>query len=77
DFAAELTCQGGVIIVTGNRRVRWKVVDDEADEELSGDRTSAAVQLDLFSRRLAGGLVPVSSLEDVAVAVSSAKAAMG
>ena len=77
DFGAELTCRDGVVIVTGNRRVRWKAGDDEADEELSDDRTSAAVQLDLFSRRLAGGLVPVPSLEDVAVAVNSARTAIG
>ena len=77
DFAAELTCRDGVIIVTGTRRVRWKSGDQEADEELSDDRSSAAVQLDLFARRLAGGLVPVSSLEDVAVAVNSARAAIG
>ncbi len=77
DFAAELTCRNGVVIVTGNRRVRWKADGEEADEELSEDRTSAAVQLDLFSRRLAGGLVPVATLEDVAVAVNSARTAIG
>ena len=77
DFGAELTCRDGVIIVTGNRRVRWKAGDEEGEEELSDDRTSAAVQLDLFSRRLAGGLVPVASLEDVAVAVNSARTAIG
>jgi hypothetical protein len=77
DFAAELTCQNGVVIVTGSRRIRWKTEDAEGDEELSEDRTSAAVQLDLFSRRLAGGLVPVASLEDVALAVDSARTAIG
>lgn len=77
DFVAELTCRDGAVIVTGSRRVRWKTGDEEADEELSDDRTSAAVQLDLFSRRIAGGLVPVSTLEDVALAVNSARTAMG
>jgi len=77
DFAAELTCRDGVVIVTGNRRVRWMAGDADGEEELSDDRTSAAVQLDLFARRIAGGLVPVASLEDVAVAVDSAKAAFG
>jgi hypothetical protein len=77
DFSAELVCRDGVVIATGNRRVRWKAGNDEADEELSDDRTSAAVQLDLFTRRLAGGLVPVPSLEDVTVAVNSARSAIG
>jgi hypothetical protein len=61
DFGAELTCRDGVVIVSGSRRVRWKAGEEERDEELSDDRTSAAVQLDLFARRLAGGLVPVAS----------------
>jgi predicted dehydrogenase len=77
DFAAELTCRDGMVIVTGNRRVRWKAGDEEGDEELADDRTSAAVQLDLFARRLSGGLVPVATLEDVAVAVNSARTAIG
>ncbi|QDT56393.1 hypothetical protein Pan44_44470 [Caulifigura coniformis] len=77
DFSAELICQNGVAIVTGGRRVRWKAEEDEGDEELSDDRSSAMVQLDLFARRLAGGLVPVPSLEDVAVAVNAARTAIG
>ncbi len=76
DFSAELVCRDGVAIVSGNRRVRWKAGDDEGDEELSDDRSSAAVQLDLFARRLAGGLVPVASLGDVASAVELAKVAL-
>jgi len=75
-FTAELICREGVAIITGSRRVRWKAGDDEADEELSDDRSSAVVQLDLFARRLAGGLVPVSSLDEVASAVQWARGAM-
>jgi len=76
DFSAEVICQNGVAIVTGSRRVRWKAGAEEADEELSDDRSSAVVQLDLFARRLAGGLVPVASLEDVAVAVNTVRTAI-
>jgi predicted dehydrogenase len=76
DFAAEVMCEGGVAIVTGNRRVRWKSGDRDEDEELSEDRTSAVVQLDLFARRLAGGLVPVATLKDVETAVQLARSAI-
>ncbi len=76
DFTAELTCRDGVAIISGNRRVRWKAGDEEGEEELSEDRSSAAVQLDLFARRLAGGLVPVASLDDVASAVQLARSAL-
>ncbi len=76
-LAAELVCREGVLIATGEQRVRWKAGAEEADEELTGERTSAAIQLDLFARRLAGGLIPVASLEDVATSLAWARRALG
>jgi hypothetical protein len=76
DFSAKLICRNGTVSVTGNRLVRWQAGEEAGDEELSDDRTSAAVQLDLFSRRLVGGLVPVVSLEEVATVVDLARHAL-
>jgi hypothetical protein len=70
---AEVSCSAGAAWVRDARRISWRTVDGSADEELSDDRPSALVQLDLFARRLAGGLVPAGTLDDVRIALEIAR----
>ncbi len=76
-FTAEVACATGTIWVRDNRRIGWRTNEDSRDEELSDDRSSAHVQLDLFARRLVGAPVPAATLDDVRVALRLANEATG
>ncbi|MBX3444084.1 MAG: hypothetical protein KF774_16895 [Planctomyces sp.] len=65
DFSAEVACRSGAVSIRDNRCLAWRTADSSEDEQLSDDRSSAHVQLDLFGRRLVGGLVPAPGLEDL------------
>jgi len=76
DFAAEVACRSGTASIRGNRGIVWRTTEATNEEQLSDDRTSAHVQLDLFGRRLVGGLVPVATLDDLRTAMVHSRAAL-
>jgi hypothetical protein len=76
DFVAEVACRAGTASIRGNRAITWRTTEAELEELLSDDRTSAHVQLDLFGRRLVGGLVPVATLDDLRTATTHAANAL-
>ncbi len=75
-FSAEVRCAAGTVWVRDNHRIAWRTNDDARDEELSDDRSSAHVQLDLFARRLVGAPVPAATLDDIRISVRLAGQAL-
>jgi hypothetical protein len=71
-FSADIGCRTGTAAIRGPRKILWRTTGETGEEELSDDRSSAHVQLDLFARKLVGGLVPAANLDDVRTALSSA-----
>ncbi len=55
--------------------LRWRSGGRERVESLAVDRSAVAVALDHFARRLAGGLIPVPDLGDLAAAARLAEKA--
>lgn len=55
--------------------LRWRSGGRERVESLAVDRSAVAVAIDHFARRLAGGLIPVPDLEDLAAAARLAERA--
>ena len=58
-------CQHGEARLEDAVTIRWRSGGRERVESLSTERSSVAVGIDLFARRLAGGLIPVASIEDI------------
>jgi predicted dehydrogenase len=56
-------------------QLRWRLGGVERSESLSADRAAVSVAIDHFARRLAGGLIPVPDLGDVARAAHVARLA--
>lgn len=71
----EIHCERGQAIIRSDRSISWEVDSGRVDETLTAERTSAEVMLDLFCRRVAGGLVPIGSLADVWRGLAMATAA--
>jgi len=64
-MVCRVRCRQGEAWLSNPRRIQWTTQTDNADELLTNDRSAATVALDLFARRLAGGIVPVPSLGDL------------
>jgi predicted dehydrogenase len=69
-------CESGRATLLDRTSLTWRSHGDEGDgagvrtkEELSAERTEAQVMLDLFCRRLVGGLVPVADFSDISRAL--------
>jgi predicted dehydrogenase len=69
-------CESGRATLLDRTSLTWCCRDDEGDrtgirtkEELSSERTESQVMLDLFCRRLVGGLVPVADFSDISRAL--------
>lgn len=72
-FRAEIACASGTASIHGIRQIHWRTTDSSLSEKLQDDRSSSHVQLDLFGRRLVGGLVPAANLHDFRSAVQLAQ----
>jgi predicted dehydrogenase len=72
-FHAEIACASGTASIHGIRQIHWRTTDSSLSEKLQDDRSSSHVQLDLFGRRLVGGLVPAANLHDLRSAVQLAQ----
>ncbi|MCA9078645.1 MAG: Gfo/Idh/MocA family oxidoreductase [Planctomycetaceae bacterium] len=72
----ELRCRRGVALLCGEQNLRWEAEGHTSVEKLNADRSSAEVMLDLFARRVVGGLVPVPDLADQIQAIEDANRVM-
>lgn len=62
---ARVQCLKGIAWLTNPDQVKWESADDKKTESLTSDRPDVEVMLDLFTRRVVGGLIPVPTLEDL------------
>lgn len=60
-----IECERGRAVLTGETEITWQTEEDCHTEHLRDDRSRLDVNLDLFFRRVAGGLIPTPSLADV------------
>lgn len=65
NFEAQLEAERGKAIVRGDSRIEWYCGGETQTESLDTDRTAEQVMLDLFLRRVVGGLVPAPSWGDL------------
>lgn len=65
---ATVRCRQGDAELTGESCIRWRTELETADESLVADRPAEQVLLDLFLRRVVGGVVPVPSWADLQAA---------
>ena len=58
---ARVRCQKGHAELIGESHLHWQTDTESADESLESDRPAEQVLLDLFLRRVVGGVVPIPS----------------
>jgi len=58
-------CEHGTARLIGSSRIEWTCGEDSNSDTLTNERTETEVLLDLFCRRVLGGLVPVPDLSDL------------
>ncbi len=61
----ELVCDRGTAVIESPSGLRWTVGGETKHEQLGGDRSSTEVVLDLFARRVLGGLIPTPGPGDL------------
>jgi predicted dehydrogenase len=62
----ELHCERGIADMTSETRLEWQSDSTESThEDFASERTEEEIMLDIFCRRVVGGLVPVADLNDV------------
>ncbi len=66
---ATAVCVRGSVRLVDRRNVIWSAGGAETEETLNEDRSSVDALLDLFARRVVGGLVPVADVGDLCRAV--------
>ncbi|MEW4490106.1 hypothetical protein AB1L42_18625 [Thalassoglobus sp. JC818] len=59
-----VTCKGGIASLFGADTLAWECGGPQYEESLEHERSSLKVCLDLFGRRIAGGIVPIPDLRD-------------
>lgn len=61
----EVNCERGVAEIRGSSQIAWANGNGRHEETLTSERSEIELLLDLFCRRVVGGLVPVADLRDV------------
>lgn len=61
-------CERGQARLVGENDITWHTDTENAEEHLQSDRTAEQVLLDLFLRRVVGGVVPIPSWAELAEA---------
>jgi hypothetical protein len=59
---ARVVCERGVAELRGHDQISWQSGGTQADERLGGERSAGELVLDLFARRVRGGLIPLAEL---------------
>jgi predicted dehydrogenase len=62
---ATVVCQRGTATLESGTQIAWQNGDKLVRETLTSERTETEVMLDLFCRRVVGGLIPVADISDV------------
>ena len=62
---ATIVCQRGTATLESSTQIVWQNGDESVCETLTSERTETEVMLDLFCRRVVGGLIPVADISDV------------
>lgn len=62
---AEIHCERGVVRIDSEHRLTWDTGNGSTEESLDHERTSTDVMLDLFGRRIAGGIIPIPDINEV------------
>jgi predicted dehydrogenase len=60
-----VVCESGSVEMTSDRTLHWTVDGQSQDEQLANDRAALDVMLDLFARRVLGGLIPIAGISDL------------
>lgn len=60
-FRVQIRCERGHATLLGESEIHWQTSSEGAQEQLKSDRTAEQVLLDLFLRRVVGGVVPIPS----------------
>ncbi len=58
-------CERGEAVIESDRDISWRTAAQWKRESLTSDRCEIEVMLDLFCRRVVGGLIPVADIGDV------------
>ena len=61
----EIECESGKAVIESADRISWQTETEPVTENLTSDRDEVEVMLDHFCRRVVGGLIPVTDLDDV------------
>ena len=65
-----VTCDGGSAEITNRVELQWRVNDGPVQtESLAAERSEEEIMLDLFCRRVVGGLIPVADFNDAVQAM--------
>lgn len=73
EFTATVTCERGSAVIEGTKQITWTHAGEQRSETLEGEREAAVVLLDLFCRRVLGGLIPTPTAEDLFLSAKLAK----
>lgn len=68
----EFACEHGTVAIGGSRDLHWTTDGQTKQESLQSDRSATEVLLDLFARRVIGGLIPTPDLNDLMQAIKDA-----
>lgn len=66
----KVVCESGSAVLKTSHQISWEAGNHSTTESLTTDRNELEVMLDLFCRRVVGGLIPVPSLADVSRGIS-------
>ncbi len=72
-FTATIQCERGTAKLRGTQEITWTHAEDQRTEILEGERDGMVVLLDLFCRRVMGGLVPIPTIDDLITSARLAK----
>ncbi len=61
----ELVCERGTAVIESPSDLKWTAGGETKHEQLGEDRSSTEVVLDLFARRVLGGLIPTPDPSDL------------
>jgi predicted dehydrogenase len=65
-----VTCDGGSAEIVNRGELKWRVDDGPVQTEcLAAERSEEEIMLDLFCRRVVGGLIPVADFNDAVQAM--------
>ena len=61
-----LRCERGSAVLNSTTKLSWQLeATERTHETLNADRSEEEIMLDIFCRRVVGGLVPVADLNDL------------